>query len=212
MSYQHSDTVIQVFCKAPIAGQVKTRLMPALTAQQAAQVHIELTERVLQVLYDAALCPVQLWCSPNIGFDFFRQLASKYSLTLHQQTGGGLGERMLQAMNAGLQNYAQVLLIGCDCPSLIAEDFKQAIFALKNGSDVVLAPTEDGGYILIGSKQPQHQLLNDADMPWGSSKVLEITRGRIEQQQLRACEIRLQWDIDTPKELIRYKAMQRSFG
>lgn len=101
MPYQYPDTVIQVFCKAPIAGEVKTRLITELvSAEQAMQVHTELTERVLKLLHDAALCPVQLWCCPNTEFDFFQQLAARYSLTLHQQSDGGLGGRMADALNA----------------------------------------------------------------------------------------------------------------
>lgn len=207
MLYQYPDSVIQVFCKAPIAGQVKTRLMPVLSAEQAMQVHIELTELMLKLLHDAALCHVQLWCSPTIEFDFFQQLAAKYHLTLHQQSDSGLGGRMFDALNAGLQYFKQVLLIGCDCPSLTADDFKQAIAALKHGADVVLAPTEDGGYILIGVKQPQAVVLSDVDMPWGTAQVLAVTRKRIKQQNLKGHEIRQRWDIDTPDDLARYRAL-----
>ncbi|MCX7067917.1 MAG: TIGR04282 family arsenosugar biosynthesis glycosyltransferase [Methylococcales bacterium] len=208
MRYQYPDTVIQVFCKAPQTGQVKTRLITeSISAEQAMQVHIELTERVLTLLHDTALCPVQLWCSPNTEFDFFQQLAAKYHLTLHQQSDCGLGGRLFDALNAGLQNFKQVLLIGCDCPSLITDDFKQAIIALKHGADVVLAPTEDGGYSLIGVKQPQTAVLSDVDMPWGTSQVLAITRERLKQQNLKGHEIRQQWDIDTPEDLARYRAL-----
>jgi len=207
MRHQYPDTVIQVFCKAPVAGQVKTRLITeSISAEQAMQVHIELTGRILALLHDAALCPVQLWCSPTVKFDFFQQLAEKYPLSLYQQSGGNLGRRMSMALTAGLQTFKHVLLIGCDCPSLMADDFKQAIIALKHGADVVLAPTEDGGYILIGVNNPQAAVLNDTDMPWGTAHVLAITRERIKQQQLKAVEIRQQWDIDTPEDLARYRA------
>lgn len=207
MHYHYPDTVIQVFCKAPIAGQVKTRLITeSISAEQAMQVHIELTERVLTLLQDAALCPVQLWCSPSTAFDFFQQSATEYSLTLHQQSDCGLGGRMFDALNTGLQAFTQVLLIGCDCPSLITDDFKQAIIALKNGADVVLAPTEDGGYSLIGVKQPQAVVLSDSNMPWGTAQVLAITRERLKQQNLKGHEIRQQWDVDTPEDLARYRA------
>jgi rSAM/selenodomain-associated transferase 1 len=205
MTYQYPDCVIQVFCKAPIAGQVKTRLMTVLTAEKARQVHIELTQRLLKLLHNAALCPVQLWCSPTIEFDFFKQQASTYNLTLHQQENRGLGERMFHALNVGLQNFQHVLLVGCDCPTLISNDFEQAILALKKNTDVVLAPTEDGGYILIGVNQPQADLLSDVEMPWGTSEVLAITRQRMQQQKLNAHEIRQQWDIDTPEDLKRYR-------
>lgn len=205
MSYQYPDTVIQAFCKAPVAGQVKTRLMPELSATEAMQVHIELTERLLKLLHEAALCPIQLWCSPSTEFEFFQQQAQKYSLTLQQQAGSGLGERMFHALNAGLRNFQHALLVGCDCPSLTVDDFSQAIIALKQEADIVLAPTEDGGYCLIGLKQPQAELLSDVDMPWGTSQVLPIARERIKQQQLKAYELRLQWDVDTPQDLVRYQ-------
>lgn len=205
MPYQYPDSVIQVFCKAPIAGQVKTRLMPELSAEQAMQVHVELTERLLKLLDQAALCPIQLWCSPSIEFDFFQQQAKKYSLTLQQQTEDGLGRRMFEALNAGLQNFQQVLLVGCDCPSLTATDFRQAINALKQQTDVVLAPTEDGGYCLVGVKQPQAELLSDNDMPWGTGEVFAITRARAKQQKLSVYELRLQWDVDTVQDLERYQ-------
>jgi len=210
MFYQYPDSVIQVFCKAPIAGQVKTRLMTAISAEQAMQVHIELTGRLLKFLHDASLCPVQLWCSPTSEFDFFQQQSAKYQLTLHQQRDSRLGGRMFHALNTGLQEFKQVLLVGCDCPSLTVDDFNQAITALKQGDDVVLAPTEDGGYVLIGVKQAQAALLSDVNMPWGTSQVLAFTRERIEQQQLKAFEIRQQWDVDTPEDLVRYRAMRSS--
>jgi uncharacterized protein len=203
--YQYPDSIIQVFCKAPIAGQVKTRLMPALTAEQAMQVHIELTERLLKLLYEASLCPVQLWCSPSIEFDFFQQQAQKYPLTLQPQTAGGLGKKMFHALSYGLQNFQQAILVGCDCPSLTADDFNQAIVALKQGADVVLAPTEDGGYSLIGVKQPQAVLLSDDKMAWGTAHVLARTRERIKQSSLKSHELRQQWDVDTAQDLARYR-------
>jgi rSAM/selenodomain-associated transferase 1 len=205
MTYQYPDCVIQVFCKAPIAGQVKTRLLTVLTAEEAKCVHIELTVRLLKLLHDAALCPVQLWCSPSIEFDFFQQQATTYNLTLHQQENCQLGSRMFHALSVGLQNFKHVLLVGCDCPSLIAEDFEQAILVLKNNTDVVLAPTEDGGYILIGMNQPQAELLSDVEMPWGTSEVLAKTRQRLQQQKLNGHEIHQQFDIDTPDDLARYR-------
>ncbi len=205
MSYQYPDAVIQVFCKAPIAGLVKTRLMPELSAQQAMQVHIELTERVLKLLHQAALCPTQLWCTPSPAVEFFQQQAEKYSLTLYQQAEGGLGERMFQALSAGLQFFQQALLIGCDCPSFTATDFKEAIIALKEGADVVLAPTEDGGYSLIGLKNPQAEILSDENMPWGTVQVLAITRQRVKQQKLNLYEIGLQWDVDRAEDWVRYQ-------
>jgi rSAM/selenodomain-associated transferase 1 len=210
--YRYPDSVIQVFCKAPMAGQVKTRLLSALTAEQACLVHIELTERLLKLLDAAALCPIQLWCSPSTEFDFFQQQVKTYKLSLQQQQGSQLGERMNDALNTGLQNFNQVLLVGCDCPSLTADDFAQAIEALKQNADVVLAPAEDGGYVLIGVKKAQAALLSDLEMPWGSSQVLAITRQRIQQLQLNVYELRLQWDVDRAEDWVRFNLMKFEKG
>lgn len=206
MPYQHPDSVLQVFCKAPQPGQVKTRLMTELTAEQAAQVHIDLTERLLARLYDAALCPLQLWCSPNTDHAFFQHLALRYPISLHPQTDGGLGKRMADAIDTGLQQFKHVMLMGCDCPSLTIADLKHLLAALNNYADVVLAPTEDGGYSLIGVKQPQPLVLSDIDMPWGTPQVLARTRARLKQQRLVSYESALQWDVDTPEDWRRYQA------
>ena len=207
MNYLYPDTVIQVFCKAPVAGTVKTRLMTHLTAQQAAELHIELTVRLLKLLFNAKICPIQLWCTPEIEHPFFQQVAKEYNLTLQLQKGQGLGARMYNALSLGLETYKNALLIGCDCASLMIEDFYDVIEALNHQTRLVLAPTEDGGYILIGVNQLQEEILVDEAMPWGTSEVLNITRQRIEQQGVKYYEIKQQWDIDEVEDLKRYKVL-----
>lgn len=91
MAYQYPNAVIQVFCKAPVAGSVKTRLMPQLTAEQASEVHQQLTWRTLGLVNSANLCPVQLWCTPSIGHPFFAKAAEAYPLALLTQPSGDLG-------------------------------------------------------------------------------------------------------------------------
>ena len=201
-NYQFPETIIQVFCKAPIAGQVKTRLTPELTTIQAATVHQHLSKRIINQLSKFKLCPLQLWCSPNENHLFFQQLKIDYNLSLQIQSTGDLGQRILNAINSGLNDYQQVLLIGCDCPSFNKQDFINAIKALKQEVDVVIAPTEDGGYSLIGMKQSQISLFEN--MTWGHSKVLKATLIKIEQQNLSYHLLRQQWDIDTAEDWRRY--------
>jgi len=64
--------------------------------------------------------------------------------------------------------------MGCDCPSLTSQDLEEALTALQQGDDVVLAPAEDGGYVLIGMIQTHPELFTN--MPWGTPYVLEQTR------------------------------------
>ena len=231
-----------IFCKAPVAGWVKTRLMTALTAEQSMRVHIELAQRTLQLAADSRLFPIQLWCAPTTDHAFFTEAAQSYPVTLMQQQGDDLGERMHNAFCRAFDNYSRALIIGCDCPSLTAQDLEAAITALnpiaaiehskipfalplrlcsglkalsKGGRDFgmlnkwadtqcVLAPAEDGGYVLIGLNQPQPELFDN--MPWGTAQVLEQTRARIKRHSLRHHELKLQWDVDTPADLARYRA------
>ncbi|MFI3155474.1 MAG: TIGR04282 family arsenosugar biosynthesis glycosyltransferase [Methylococcaceae bacterium] len=203
MTYQYPNAVLMIFCKAPIPGQVKTRLIPELTAEQAAELHIELSIKTLQRATLNNLCPVQLWCTPSTGHVFFSKLKAAYPLVLKRQQGADLGERMHHAFCSALTAYPHALLMGCDCPSLTEHDLEEAFTALNQGNEVVLAPAEDGGYVLIGLSRPQPELFNN--MPWGTDSVLDQTRNRIERYKLRHHELRGQWDLDTPEDLERYR-------
>lgn len=203
MIYQYPDAVLMIFCKAPVAGQVKTRLTTVLTAEQARQVHIELTERMLQLATQNNLCPVQLWCTPSTDHPFFVASMQTYHITLKQQQGFDLGERMNHAFCSALNTYSNALIVGCDCPSLTQQELEEALIALNQRKCCVLAPAEDSGYVLIGLNQPHPELFHH--IPWGTKLVLELTRARIKQYNLRYQELKQQWDIDTPEDLERYR-------
>ncbi len=208
MNYLHSDAVILVFCKAPVPGQVKTRLTPIYSDIEAADIHIRLTRHTLSLVSQAQLAPVQLWCSPSTDFPFFKTCAETYRLSLHQQLSGNLGTRMHQAFCTTLKSFRQVVLIGCDCPSLTKADLYDAIQALKQNHDIVLAPAEDGGYTLIGLTRPCPEIFSD--IAWGSSSVFKTTTSRIKQLNLQYHQIRQQWDIDTPADLERFHQMENN--
>lgn len=209
MTYVYPDCVQLIFCKAPVAGQVKTRLLPALNAEQAAELHKRLTRLTIERALQRRLCPVQLWCAPDTQHAFFRQCAKEYPVTLHRQTGNDLGERMHNAFAAALQNYRHAILIGCDCPSLQAADLQRAAAALHNGCDAVIASAEDGGYVLIGLNAPQAVLFEK--IPWGSEKVMELTRRKLISQSLVFDELARQWDVDNPQDLNRLQALNSGF-
>jgi len=205
VTYRYADAVIIVFCKSPIAGQVKTRLMPQLSADQATQVHRELTLRVLSTLSVAKLCPIQLWCSPDTSDPFFTECAEQYALSLHRQQGNDLGERMHNAISQSLAKSDRVLLIGCDCPSLTIDDFAFSLNQLQNDHDVVFSPAEDGGYVMVGMKKPQDLLFTN--MTWGHENVLSTSYERVHKAGLNLIETRRHWDVDTFKDLQRYRQL-----
>jgi rSAM/selenodomain-associated transferase 1 len=202
MDYLYPDAVLLIFCKAPIAGQVKTRLIPTLTAEQAMDVHIELSLNTFKKATQQTLCPVQLWCAPSIDHAFFSQAKHDYPLTLKQQQGNDLGERMNHAICTVLKSYKRAVLIGCDSPSLSSHDLAAAIDTL-NQATAVFAPAEDGGYVLIGLNCPQPKLF--MAMPWGSVEVMAKTRTRCQQLGIIYHELAQQWDVDTPDDLTRYQ-------
>ncbi|MGY6277644.1 TIGR04282 family arsenosugar biosynthesis glycosyltransferase [Methylomonas sp. MgM2] len=202
MQYQFSDSVLLVFCKAPVRGQVKTRLQPALSAEQAVSAHIRLTELTLARAFEAPLCQVRLYCSPDTEHPFFKQCARDYPLTLAAQHGNDLGERMLHAFSDALSIGRHAILTGCDCPSLSAGDLRSALLALKNGCDAVFAPAADGGYVLVGLNEPQPTLFRN--MVWGNQNVMTETRIRASRAKLKVYELPEQWDVDDFEGWRRY--------
>lgn len=199
---QFPNAAIQVFCKAPVPGTVKTRLLPELTAVQAADVHRQLTLQTLDLVGRTDLCDVQLWCSPDTSHPFFEQLAQKYPVSLKLQPEGDLGKRMSLALTEGLQDYRQAVLIGCDCPSFTLADIIAAFQALESVYQAVLAPTEDGGYSLIGLKQPVANLFKSIN--WSTPNVLPQTRSKMKQAGLSCFELNTQWDVDTYPDYLRF--------
>jgi rSAM/selenodomain-associated transferase 1 len=202
LNYQYPDAVLLIFCKAPIAGQVKTRLIPTLTAEQAMQLHIELSLSTLQRATQNALCPVELWCTPTMNHEFFTSAAHNYPITLQQQQGEDLGERMNHALCTALKYYKRAILIGCDCPSLTSQDLATAITALNDKTTAVFAPAEDGGYVLIGMNRLHPELFTN--MPWSSSQLVAQTHARCQQYGIAYYDTLTQWDVDTPEDLARY--------
>ena len=155
------------------------------------------------------LCPVQLCCTPSTDHPFFLASAQTWQVILQQQQGRDLGERMGNAFSQALDTYSRALIIGCDCPSLTGQDLEEALIALSQKKCCVLAPAEDGGYVLIGLSQTHPELF--ANMPWGTGRVLELTRARIKQYNLRYHALKLQWDIDTPLDLARYRTLAQGY-
>ena len=101
---------ILVFARAPIPGRAKTRLIPALGEQGAAELHSKLTLHTLDTTTQSNLCPVELWSADEHEHSFFSDCAERYPITLKQQQGIGLGQRMSLAMSETLKISPYILL------------------------------------------------------------------------------------------------------
>ena len=192
---------IIVFAKAPEAGKVKTRLIPALGAQGAATLHEKLVRHTLVTVTQANLCAIQLWCAPSPSLPFFERCQNDFSVSLHEQSGNDLGERMHHAITIALQKYTYAIIIGTDCPALTTPYLYQALDALQHGASVVLGPAQDGGYVLIGASQSHPRLFSG--IAWGTASVLNETRAHLRELKWQWQELTELWDVDRPEDLPR---------
>ena len=196
------DCVVLVFSKAPVPGNVKTRLLPALSANAAARLYRELLERTLCTVTSNARWHTQLWCTPVTDDPCFIECRDKYQLQLRLQSGSDIGERMYRAIAANLPQYQSLLLVGCDCPELQSADLETARDKLANGYDIVLGPATDGGYWLIGLRKHEPRLFEG--IPWSTDTVFCETLKRAKEMRLSVHQLRERRDIDTETDWLAF--------
>ena len=201
MTDQASGNLVQVFTRPPIPGQVKTRLIPALGEQGAADLHAELASCVLKALETSDL-DYELWCTSDIDHSFF----DDFKVNKQLQQGNDLGERMENALNDGLLRASNVVLIGTDLPTLDINYLRKAFESLGT-HQVTLGPADDGGYGLIGSSGVLPDVF--VDVPWGHSEVLRVTCDRLNQARINYALLPRLWDVDMPEDLARYREWQQ---
>lgn len=197
---------IAVMAKAPQPGYAKTRLIPALGAAAAARLQRQLTLRTLATAHAAGLGPVTLWCAPDTGQRFFRALQRRHGLELRAQPEFDLGRRMAHVFAEGGER--PLLLIGTDCPALNVEHLRQAALALHSPIDAVFVTTEDGGYFLVGLRQPCPAIFEGIE--WSTARVMAQTRNRLSALGLRWTEVARLWDVDRAEDVVRWQALQQA--
>lgn len=199
MKYRYPDSRILVFAKAPVAGKVKTRLIPEVGARAAADLYDQLLCQTVDTAIGCNLAPLQLWCDPDRDHPRFQEFA-RQGVSLCCQDGPDLGLRMHNAFTQVLQSAHVAILIGADCPLMSCDYLHQAIEALSE-SDVVIGPAEDGGYVLIGMRTPNLSVFQGIE--WGTDRVLSQTREALSGCKLSVQELPELWDVDRPTDLKR---------
>lgn len=195
------SSVLGIFAKQPLPGQVKTRLCPPLTPVQAARFYHACLRETVQLADQGNWRSVLFYQGQR---QFFSQ--SFPGLHLAEQTDGDLGQRLAQAFASRFAAGAQqVVIIGSDSPDLPTALIRQAFAGLKD-HDAVLAPADDGGYVLVGLRQPASELFEG--IPWSTGGVLVATRKRITELQLSCLELPGWHDVDNVSDL--RQLMQRS--
>ena len=191
---------VAVFAKAPVAGQVKTRLAPLLGLEGAARLHARLVQRALDEAVAAAIGAVELWCAPDASHPFFHECAARYRVRRRDQGDGALGERMARAFETVHAEGAALVLVGSDCPALDRHALREAAGALQE-TDAAIAPAEDGGYGLIALTRPHAPLFEG--VPWGTATVMAETRERLRRSPLAWRELPRTRDVDRPDDYER---------
>lgn len=183
---------VVILARYPLAGQCKTRLIPALGPEGAAAMHHKLTELTVRRVQDSGLT-WELWGTSADQKAFEDWLGPHKH---HQQASGDLGERL----EAAGEPYP-VLFLGTDCPDLAPSDLIDAAAALDRGS-FVLGPAHDGGYWTLGMPRSEPSLFSD--MPWGTEDVFEVTRTRMKAAGIDPLLLATRHDLDRPEDLERW--------
>lgn len=194
--------VIIVMVKAPVPGTVKTRLVPPLSAEAAAGLAAALVQDAVR-----NACPIAAVLTAYAPIDGKALLETLLPDGLHwtAQRGGNLGERMSAAMtDAAALGFSPLVVIGTDSPTLPQAFVAEAIQALQeNAAGVVFGPTEDGGYYLVGTRQPQPGLFDG--VAWSTNLALTQTAANAARLNLRPYLLPTWHDVDTGEDLARLR-------
>ena len=200
MILSKASNALIVVAKQPAPGKTKTRLSPPLKPEQASKLYecfltdtLDLVRHVKQVQPVIAFLPVGAEA-------YFQQLAPDFDLI--QQDGPDLGARLDNAISSYLsRGYQRVVIMNSDSPTLPSDHLSQAFAALESGNDVVLGPCDDGGYYLIGVKQPVPRLLRDVQM--STPTVAADTIALAVEENLSVHLLPAWYDVDHAGSLIR---------
>lgn len=185
------DAVVIVVCKAPEKGRVKTRLAADIGEEQALFVYAMMMAAVFDNLavcndYDVCAC-----VDGNIA------LVQAGSIEPVPQRGNDLGERICNAIE-DCQDYAKTIVIGSDTPNITGTLINRACEQLDT-TDIVIGPTVDGGYYLIGMKRLHTTLFSD--IAWSTDQVCSQTLERARAADLTVSMLESMRDIDTLDDL-----------
>ena len=197
--YKYPSARILVFAREPRAGAVKTRLAAHIGDESALRLYLAMLRRVVTTVEQASLAEFHLWAASNCEHEEFLALCNAQDIRLQQ--GDCLGSRMCNACAVELAEAGveSVLIIGSDSPALTPDYLDRALAALSGGTDVVLGPARDGGYVLIGMRKVSGELFRDVD--WGGPEVLRQTVSRVREAGLRHQLLEPSWDVDEPEDL-----------
>jgi len=195
-----ANAKLLIFSKYPAAGRVMTRLCPPLTHLDAARVQRSCIRVVCERAYRSWPVRPELVVSPDDSVSAFREIVGPL-IPIAAQGDGDLGARIARAASAALAaGEPTVLIVGTDSPTMPTHLLSAAVAAL-NSSDVVIGPTEDGGFFLVGLSKYAEGMF--ADIEWGSDQVSAQTTARASSCGLGVTILEPWYDLDRIADLER---------
>lgn len=201
------QAAVVLMSRAPIAGETKTRLESHLTSKECAKLHKaflkDINTKFLNLKNIYSRLDLYLSYTPEDSKNLFEEIIDE-EFTRIPQRGKDLGQRMYNAVaDAYQKSKLPVIITGSDLPLLDIDIFTEALAGLKE-RDIVIGPSQDGGYYLLGMKKPESCLFDFAD--WGNHSVLEKTIRAASRHNLKSHFLPEASDVDTFKELLELRA------
>ena len=188
-----------IFIKNPELGKAKTRIAKTTGDERALEIYKELLEHTRNITS-------KVEAHRHLFYSSFVDTQDQWQKTLFDkklQIQGGLGEKMQDAFARTQQEGGSMVIIGSDCGALQTEVIEQAFVALQD-HDVVLGPTYDGGYYLLGLKDAKLDLFSDVD--WSTEQVYSQTVQKIKDHNLTYAELTRLHDIDFEEDYLVWKS------
>lgn len=194
---------IIVFTRVPESGYGKTRMAPLLSEEQRCELQTACIKDVVATAKGTGK-EVLLFCTPFSKAEKLANIVGE-DIPLLPQTGNDLGEKMKNAFqDAFAMGHSPCILIGTDIPEITAELLESALAALQE-ADVVLTPTEDGGYCLVGMREMAESAFEKIE--YGTRSVFETTKLTIESSGKTVKATASCHDLDTPDDLKAFASL-----
>lgn len=189
------ENLLIIFAKKPELGKVKTRLAATIGDEKALEIYLKLLQHTYKEAYKVKADKAVFYSDKVHDFD----MLDYFKFPKAVQSGSDLGEKMKNAFSLGFRRaYEKVVLIGSDCPTVTDEIIENAFRALDN-HDAVLGPAEDGGYYLVGIKEPNNELFENK--LWSTSDVLLDTVLDLKKQNKSYHLLQTLNDVDVEADL-----------
>jgi rSAM/selenodomain-associated transferase 1 len=192
------DCGLIIFLRLPEWGRVKTRLAETVGPDKALLIYKELSGITLRF---ASRLPVPVYLFYENGLPAENERIPYFHYM--SQSEGNLGDKIIHALQYVRERHQKIIIIGSDCPDLMPSDIISSIDLLDH-VDIVIGPSEDGGYYLLGCREIIPEIFES--ISWSTSAVLRETLAKVESKGLAFSLLRTLTDIDTEADWVRYQS------